>query len=88
MALQMGGIVSTETNLAPCMVPCNKNKFSSNYDLKEMALQTGSNKHLLGQIQCYPFITYLVMIRIWIKHSHAVAPKFFNHGLEQKNYRK
>ena len=37
-------------------------------------------------VQCSSFITHLIKTQIWIKHGHAVAPKFFNPESLQRNY--
>ena len=39
-------------------------------------------------IQRTPFITHLIITRIWVQHGNVVAPKFFKHGILQKIYRK
>ena len=39
-------------------------------------------------VQSSPFITHLIITWIWIKHGHVVAPKYFYHGILQRNYRK
>ena len=38
-------------------------------------------------IEYSPFITHLVITHFWVKHGHVVAPKFFQHGILQRNYR-
>ena len=44
--------------------------------------------NLKAYIQCHLFITHLLITQIWIEHGPGRAPKFFYHGILQKNYRK